>query len=139
MAMEIEEAGYKYHMNDIAATMGIVGLRHSDEILDYRKTLCDTYIKNLQLKYQCVCGGAYWLFGILTGNRNDLIEYLKDRGIESDLVQLRNDIFKVFGGQRQNLPNMNRIEDRYLYLPLNCKVTIDDVNYICKELCAWKR
>jgi perosamine synthetase len=140
MAMEIEEAGYKYHMNDIAAAMGLVGLRHSDKILAYRTSLADRYNSHISKidGYKTVFGGAHWLFAVLTENRNDLMEYLRDKGIESDPVQLRNDVFKVFGGKRLDLPNMNRIENQYLYLPLNCKVTCDNVDYICEELKWWK-
>lgn len=136
ITMEIEEPGYKYHMNDIAAAMGIIGLKHTDEILKYRKLLCDTYADNLPKNIRCIYGGSYWLMAIITKDRNDIIEYLRGNGVECDLVQLRNDIFKVFGGKKQDLPNMNRLESEYLYLPLNPKVTIDDVKLICKLLCG---
>ncbi len=136
ITMQIEEPGYKYHMNDIAATMGLVGLKHTDEILKYRKLLCKTYAQNLPKNMRCIYGGSYWLMAVLTKDRNDVIEYLRDNNIECDLVQLRNDIFKVFGGKKQNLPNMNRLENAYLYLPLNPKVTVNDVKYICKLLCG---
>ncbi|OGH18091.1 MAG: hypothetical protein A2868_03460 [Candidatus Levybacteria bacterium RIFCSPHIGHO2_01_FULL_40_15b] len=135
ITMEIEEVGYKYHMNDIAAAMGLVGLRHTDEILGYRKLLCETYANNLPKSIRCVYGGSYWLMAIITKNRDDIIEYLRHNGAECDLVQLRNDIFKIFGGVKQDLPNLNRLEGKYLYLPLNAKVTIKDVKYISKLLC----
>src|SRR3989344_5293046 len=135
ITMEIEEPGFKYHMSDIAATMGLIGLKHTDEILKYRKLLCDTYADNLPKDMKCIYGGSYWLMAIRTSDRDDIIEYLRSKHVECDLVQLRNDIFKVFGGIKQNLPNMNRLEHEYLYLPLNPKVTIADVKYICKLLC----
>lgn len=136
MTMEIEEPGYKYHMTDVAAAMGLVGLRHTDEILKYRKLLCDTYAGNLPKNIRCIYGGSFWLIAIITKDRDSTIEYLRSNGVECDLVQLRNDIFKVFGGTKQNLPNMNRLESDYLYLPLNFKVTADDVKYISKLLCS---
>ena len=134
ITMEIEEPGYKFHMNDIAASMGLVGLKHTDEILEYRKLLCDTYIENLLPNIRRICGGSYWLMAIVTRERDAIIEYLRDNGVECDMVQLRNDIFKVFGGTRQNLPNMNRLESQYLYLPLHTKLTVNDVKYICNKL-----
>jgi perosamine synthetase len=135
MTMEIEEPGYKFHMNDIAAAMGLVGLKHTDKILEYRKRLCDEYIKNLPKDMRGVCGGSYWLMAIITKDRDDTIEYLRASGVECDLVQLRNDIFKVFGGARQNMPNMDRLESEYMYLPLHSKLTVEDVKHICKLLC----
>lgn len=127
MTMDIEETGYKFHMNDIAAAMGIVGLRHSDEVLDYRRKLCETYAEDIE--GDVVYGGSCWLFAILTDHRDEVMEYLRANGIECDLVQIRNDVFKIFGG-RQKLPNMDRMESQYLYLPLHPKMTIDDIHYI---------
>ena len=126
MTMDIEEVGYKYHMNDLAAAMGIVGLRHSDEVLDYRKKLCDAYTEDIDV----LCGGSHWLCAIFTDNRDEIMEYLRANGIECDLIQIRNDIFKIFGGKRQILPNMNKLESQYLYLPLHPKMSINDVRYI---------
>lgn len=133
MAMDIEELGYKYHMNDVAAAMGLVGLKHADDILRYRKKLCELYDKVLP-DHTLVYGGACWLMAILTDKRDELMDKLQQGGIESDLVQIRNDIFKVFGGKRQNLPNMDRLEDKYLYLPLHPKITLKDVEYIAKVI-----
>jgi dTDP-4-amino-4,6-dideoxygalactose transaminase len=62
ITMEIEEPGYKYHMADIAASMGLVGLKHTDEILDYRKSLCERYAKNMPGHVRPVYGGSCCLF-----------------------------------------------------------------------------
>lgn len=134
MAMEIEEAGYKYHMNDVAAALGMVGLFHSDEILEQRKLICDTYLRNLWTHVPVVCGGSFWLLAVMVNDRDKVMDYLTKEGVENDLVQLRNDIFKVFGGERQDLPNMNRIESQYLYLPLNCKLTVENTEFISRKL-----
>lgn len=137
-AMEIEEPGYKYHMNDIAASMGIVGLRFSDEILRFRKKLCEIYANNLN-GYKMVYGGSCWLFAIIVDNRKELIEHLRSMSIECDPVQLRNDEFKVFGGKRQDLPVMNDLEKKYLYLPLHYRMTKSNVYYICGVLNSWMK
>ena len=131
MAMDIEELGFKFHMNDVAAAMGLVGLRHSDKLLAYRKKLCEEYNRKLK-GLQAIYGGTYWLFAIITENRNNLMDKLAKHRIESDPVQIRNDVFKVFGGKRENLPNMDRLEEKYLYLPLHPKITFKDIEYIAK-------
>jgi len=140
MALDIIEPGFKYHMNDIAATMGIVGLRNSDRLLEERKRIAATYITLFNPKIPerysyipYVCGGSYWLFAIITKNRNKLIEDLRSNEIESDPVQLRNDIFTLFGGKKQdNLPNMDKMEDKYLYIPMHNNMTEKDAEEIAK-------
>lgn len=136
-AMEIEEAGYKYHMNDIAAAMGMVGLTYSDKLLAHRKAICRAYDQKLPT-YKKIYGGSHWQFCILSENRNTLMQYLRKHNIECDLVHLRNDIFKIFGAKRQNLANMNRLEHQYLYLPLNSTTTLKDVAYITKTIRTWR-
>lgn len=132
MTMDIEEAGYKFHMNDIAAALGLIGLRHSDEYLAYRKRIAEYYSNHLKCK--TIAGGAYWLFGVLVGERDRVAEKLKEAGVETNLCHLRNDIFTVFGGRRLDLPRMNEIEPQYLYIPLNTKMTMEDAKYIVRKL-----
>jgi len=129
MSMDIEEPGYKYHMNDIAASMGMVGLSKSDETLAYRQKLCLTYDRVLS-QYKKIYGGSCWMFAVLTDRRDEMIIFLREYNIECDIVQLRNDVFKIFGGKKQDLPNMNRLEDRYLYLPLNPMITVNNIHNI---------
>jgi len=74
----------------------------------------------------------------LVENRDKLIDFLRKNDIECDLVHLRNDIFKVFGGKRQNLPNMKKLEDQYLYLPLSSTINLKDVDYIAKVFKLWQ-
>lgn len=136
MAMEIEEAGYKYQMNDIAAALGLVGLKHSDESLSKRKQICEQYQKELY-DYSLVFGGSYWLIAILVENRDDLFHFLQRNGVDCDVVQLRNDIFKIFGGERQLLPGMNYAEDKYLYLPLHLGLTKEDVSLVSALIRKW--
>jgi len=134
--MDISEPGYKFHMNDIAATMGLVGMRHSDELLTYRKSLCEYYAKKI-IRARKVYGGAYWMFGLITDRRDELMDYLRENNVECDLVHLRNDIFKVFGGKRYYLPHMNELESKYLYLPLHTQMSLKDIDYIAKVLNKW--
>uniref|UniRef100_A0A6M3JT47 Putative DegT/DnrJ/EryC1/StrS aminotransferase family protein n=1 Tax=viral metagenome TaxID=1070528 RepID=A0A6M3JT47_9ZZZZ len=139
ICMDMEEAGYKFHMNDVAATVGLVGLKHSDEALQYRKEIADIYTNKLMSLpkskiCECICGGSYWLYGILTENRDELIYKLKENGIETDTIHLRNDIFSVFGGKRNDLPNMDWIESRYLYIPIHTKMTNEDAYYITDSI-----
>lgn len=134
MCMDMYEAGYKFHMNDVMATMALVGLKHSDKILKKRKKICDKYYNAFKDHVQCVYGGSYWLFAILVNNREEFEYKLLQLGIESDPVHLRNDIFSLFGGKRQNLPNMNLIEYKYTYLPLHYNLSDNDVDYVIENV-----
>lgn len=134
MTFDIVEPGFKFQPNDVDACFALAAIDDLDDIISFRKKLCDIYITNLPTECQPLCGGSYWTFGIFTDKRDELAEHLTEEGVENNLIHLRNDIFKVFGGTRLNLPNMNRLEPKYLYLPLNNKITEDDVYYVCEKV-----
>ena len=136
MTFDIEEAGYKCHPTDIDACFGLAALPDLDKVINYRKGLVNQYKNNLKdLKdVSVVAGGSAWLMGILSEKRDNLAEFLKQKNIDVNMIHLRNDIFKVLGGKRLDLPNMNWVEPRYLYLPLNTKVTSNNVDYICASI-----
>jgi len=134
MTFDVFEAGFKFQPTDIDACFGLAAIEDLDKIIAHRKKLGELYVANLPKQCKPICGGTYWLMGILADKRDDLAEYLTQQGIDNNLVHLRNDIYHIFGGKRQNLPNMNKYEPQYLYLPLNPKVTEEDVLFVCEAI-----
>lgn len=126
MTFDIEILGYKRQMTDIAAGMGIVGLKHYDEIIAHYKKLFNLYKGLLKVPVIDAKNNVYWLCAVLLENRDEVAKILFDNGVETNLVQIRNDAFKIFGG-RVSLPNMDWVESRYLCLPLNMKITEENV------------
>jgi perosamine synthetase len=132
---DIKEIGYKYQMTDIAAAMGLAALEEIDETMKLRKDLFSLYEENLVgipgLKF---IGGGYkdrinaaWLCTVIAENRFELQKKLRSFNIESNQVHYRNDRYSIFGGRRNDLPNMDAVEDQYLVLPLHTKMTPGDV------------
>ena len=67
---------------------------------------------------------------MLVDRRDDFAQVLFENGIDTNMVQVRNDVYSIFGGKAE-LPVLDSIENKYISLPLNMKVTEDDVRYIC--------
>ena len=141
---DIRDIGYKYQMTDIAAAMGIASLNEFDENLELRKMLFRAYEDELvdceRLK---IVGSGFedrehgaWLFTVIVEERFTLQKKLRDNGIESNQVHFHNDrysIFKEFADGKV-FPNMDKVEDNYLVLPLHTKMTLADVKKICKVI-----
>ena len=70
---------------------------------------------------------------MLINNRDVRAEQLLSAGIDVNMVHLRNDLYKVFAGHAPTLPNMNYVEKRYLYIPLNSHLTDRDVDTVIRE------
>jgi perosamine synthetase len=139
---DIYEVGYKYQMNDIAAALGITALAEFDDTLEYRKMLFSEYEKQLAgLDGIKLIGTglkdrehAAWLCTVLVERRTDLMKKLRAQKIESAQVHYRNDRYTVFGGRRNDLPNMDLTEEKYLVLPLHLRMTLQDVETIGKVI-----
>jgi perosamine synthetase len=139
---DIVEVGYKYQMTDIAAVMGLEGLSEIDFILGHRRALFAAYKEQLQgIPGLTFVGGNYtdrehaaWLCTILVDDREGLMTWLRENKIESGQVHYRNDRYSIFGGRKDYFPNMDKLEDKYLVLPLHTKMSIDDVSYICNTI-----
>jgi dTDP-4-amino-4,6-dideoxygalactose transaminase len=138
MTSDIEEPGFKWQMTDIAASMGRNGLKAYDKIISHRTKIFNKYAFRLKdipgIKLLDATDNLHWLATVLVENRDDFVKKLTEHGVETNTVQLRNDIFKVFGGKRQDLPNMNALEDKYLCLPINTHISEYDVEQICKTI-----
>jgi len=134
MTFDIELPGAKRQMTDIAAAMGLAGLKYYEIVLSYRKKLFELYKEQLKdVDGLTVIDGknnVYWLFTVLVERRDDFAKKLFEADIDTNVVQVRNDIYKIFGGERADLPILDTLEDKYLSLPLGMHVTEEDVLYI---------
>lgn len=136
---DIKDIGYKYQMTDISAAMGIEGLKEFDKTLAYRKKLFNRYYELLENADGIKLSGnnhsnkehAAWLITAFVENRKRFIKKLNDAGVESGQVHYRNDQYTIFDG-RQSMQNMDMVEDKYIVLPLHTKMSVKDVEYICK-------
>ena len=139
---DIREVGYKYQMTDIAASLGLAALEEYDGTLALRRRLFARYERGLAgIAGARFIGGGYtdrlhaaWMCTVSVERRRDLQRKLREHDIESDQVHYRNDRYAIFGLRRENLPNMDAIEDKYLVLPLHTRMREGDVERVCEVI-----
>lgn len=142
---DIPEWGYKFHMNDIAATMGIAQLHYLNYIVGRHRDNAAHYDNNLQVKRQGVldaANGAWWLYTLLWENgeqRARFMEYATKQGIHVSRVHSRLDqltCFKQYNGT--DLPGVTSFFDRETCIPVHWglstydrETVTDVVNHFC--------
>lgn len=140
---DIAEAGYKYHMNDVAATIGIVQMRHVNAVVSAHRVNADYYLKNLNKEYYTFTQptydvySSYWLFTMLLPNeqeRDQFMAFMKQHNIQVSKVHARNDIHSCVAQYRVNLPGVTAFNSRQVSIPVHWKLTDDDRRRI-KEAC----
>lgn len=119
---DLLEAGYKYHMNDIMASIGIANLEEWDRINAHKQTINNMYKKAGFFAHP-------WLAGGFTDNYEGLKKVALENGFEVGQHHYRNDKYTVFGG-RWKLPNMDKIEGKYFFVPSHMGVTTSDAEKI---------
>jgi perosamine synthetase len=134
---DIDEVGYKYHMNDLAAAVGLGNLEDFPRRLKRRRQIAFRYREHLsdvpgltlpELKPDRE--HAFWLFTILVDRREDFIRKLAGQGIPASVVHLRIDHNSVFGGLRRDLPQQELFNEKQVSLPIHENLSEEDVEQI---------
>lgn len=138
MTFDVQLAGHKRHMSDVSAVMGIVGLQKYSEMMEVRRSQFQVYRERLKdidgIKLVDSLSNTYWLATVLVDRRDDFAKAMFEANVDTNLVQLRNDIFKIFGGKRTDLPNMNSVEEKYISIPLGPHLSEDEINQVCDAI-----
>ena len=125
---DLTEAGYKYHMNNISAAIGLGNLRAFDDI--------QSHITGLQMIYEKHGLFAHsWLAGGITDRYEELKKLMSDNGIEIGQHHYDNrkyTLFKQFGGV---CPVMDELTTKYFFVPYHMGVKLTDAKKIGK---LWK-
>jgi perosamine synthetase len=121
---DVPYAGFNLAMNEIAATLGLEGLRHADEIVArhqengryYESALREVPGVRLLRQVEGTVSG-YWVYSLLADRRDDLVRKLAAQGIGVQRLHLRIDGYACFGGVRRNLPGVAEFDACNLCIP----------------------
>lgn len=128
------EVGYKMHMNDLCASIGLGNLEDIDWILSRRHQIADYYYDQLnnvhgvtlfERKKDRVSGD--WLFTLHVEERDNFCRMMRDANIEVSVVHIRNDLHSIFGPRREDLPVLDRYELTQISIPLGNHLSDEDV------------
>lgn len=135
--VDVALVGYKYHMNNVTATIGLVQLAHVQDVIDrhiangrfYDRALQD--IPGLQLcEWDLEAEPSYWFYTVLVERQADFIRHLEAHGIAAGLVHRRNDLHSVFAGSRCELPGLDEYWSRVVHIPCGWWVTDESREYL---------
>lgn len=134
---DANRTGYKYHLNDLAAAVGLGNLDSFNAIKErlrrlaaiYRERLCSVSgIHLLRQEPDRVSG--HWLFTVRVDRREDFIRALLDRGVPASVVHLRIDRNSVFGGQREDLVGQDLFNREQVSLPIHFGLSNEDLEKV---------
>jgi dTDP-4-amino-4,6-dideoxygalactose transaminase len=134
---DIEEWGFKFHMNDVNATVGIENLKQANEIVEKHRSNAAFYDENLKnvkgltlLERSLDSKSSFWIYSMLVENRNGFYKHMKDCGIIVSQVHERNDKHTCVKEFRTGLPTLERTIDKVVSIPVGWWITEDQRRYI---------
>jgi perosamine synthetase len=138
---DIDAVGFKYHMNDLAAAVGLGNLDGFADRLArrraidarYRDELADTPGLRL-LRHQPDRESACWLFTILVEERESFVRALASDGIPSSVVHLGIDRYSIFGGHSESLVGQREFDELQISLPAHHALEDEEVEQVISRI-----
>jgi perosamine synthetase len=148
---EIEEAGYKYNITDLASALGVVQLQKCDQMHARRLEIVERYNQAFspieRFDTPKVSEGmedAWHLYIVklhlerLRIDRNHFIDELKERGIGASVhfipLHLHSYYRNKYGYKPADFPNATALSKRIVSLPLYPSLTNDQVDRIIESV-----
>ena len=143
---ELNVLGYKYNMNDLAASIGLVQLKKLPAFNRRRSEIIRLYLDGIAglkgidpllpfepEKY------PYQMFGIRTDRRNELIIRLKSLGIATGCHYTPLSMQPLFRKYSTGCPYIESEHNRFITLPLHADLADSEVEFIIDALRKFSR
>jgi dTDP-4-amino-4,6-dideoxygalactose transaminase len=138
---DITTLGYKYHMNNVNAVIGLVQMRHIEGIVskyvDNGKYF-DEALKNIPglelLSYYPHTEPSYWLYTLKVERRDDFIKMMGENGVTASELHFRNDRHSIFAESKTALPQLDEFYKKMVHIPCGWWLGKEDRHKIVEQI-----
>ena len=139
---EVTTQGYRYHMSNINAAIGLVQLNKLDVFIEKKRNIVKAYneefkeiqgLKLLEWNLEETAPFAY-ILRVLNGKRNNIMDFLKEKGVGTGVHYIPNHIQPYFARYKTSLPETEQVWTEILTLPLYVDMKEDDVALVIKAV-----
>lgn len=133
---QASEPGFKYHMNDIAASIGLANLPLAvKNVTKHRDNACyyDLHLpESVRVPYDH--GASYWIYTILVDNPTVFEMEMRERGIEVSQVHTRNDDQDCLPIANDRLPGLEEFSRHMISIPVGWWLSQEDLIHIVESV-----
>lgn len=135
---DVTTTGYRYHLGNINAAIGLAQIKKADDFIRRRREICHLYdrelegvngIERMPSDYDAMTPFMY-VVRVKDGRRNALKEFLMEHDIESGISYIPCHHFSLFQGNG-SLPVTDKIYEEILCLPIHYELSDNDVKTVC--------
>jgi dTDP-4-amino-4,6-dideoxygalactose transaminase len=141
-AQNIWEVGYKYHMNDIAASIGLANIDYARGAIHGHQVNARHYHEHIaeppgRWRPPWDDASAWWLYTLLVEDRAGFIAHMADQGIAASPVHARNDTHAAFHFPNGPLPGVDYFASRNVAIPVGWWLSADDRRRVVEAVQGW--
>lgn len=129
--VDVASVGYKYHMNNVTATIGLTQLSYIRPVIERHIANGRFFDRELQgisglalCEWEPLAEPSYWFYTVLANDRDGLARHLAAHGIGCSQAHKRNDRHTVFASSACPLPGLDSFYRRMIHIP--CGWWVDD-------------
>ena len=135
---DVSEWGFKFHMNDVNASIGMANLEEVDEeVISIHKDNAkyyDKHLKNVEgvtlLERDERMDSSFWIYSFLVDRKQEFMDKMKECKIMVSQVHERNDIHSCVEEFNTQLPSLDKITPKLISIPVGWWVTKEERKYI---------
>jgi dTDP-4-amino-4,6-dideoxygalactose transaminase/GNAT superfamily N-acetyltransferase len=132
---DIAEWGYKYHMNDVNASIGLANIPHVQKNIDRHRENGEFYNRELAnvegvTLFKYFGNPSYWIYTLKAQNKNLFMKFMTEKNVMVSQVHKRNDGNSCLSQFASDLPQLDELEKSIVCIPCGWWVTDDQRQYI---------
>ncbi len=140
--MPVATQGFRYHMSNINAAIGLEQLKKVECFISRRREICRRYdeafcgvegLAVLPIDYR-ECAPHIYVVRVKDGQRNCLMDFLKSKDVETGINYALNHLQPYFRKEGVRLPAAEAAYGEILSLPLHCALSDADVDYVIRSV-----
>ena len=138
---DVAVPGYRYHMSNINAAIGLAQIKKLDKFIEIRRHIAKMYndllsnVDEIELPVSDYSQMASFMYVIKVPKyRDELKTYLMNNDIETGISYIPCHSFSLFKNQKCNLPVTDEVYKEILCLPIHTKLSDSDIENVSKHI-----
>ena len=138
---DITRAGYKYGMNNVTATIGLVQMQDMPDVVGRyieNGKYYDEALKGVKgvtlIPYYDNTEPSYWLYTMKVERRDDFIKMMEANGVLASPLHHRSDTHSVFASSKCELPALDKFYSEFVHIPCGWWVSDEDREMIVSAI-----
>lgn len=135
---DVPMLGYRYHLSNINAAIGLTQLSQIDHFIDRRREICRRYdaafvnlsgLHTLRVDYDSTAPFMY-IVRVPAARRDGFMSHLRDRDVETGIHYIPNHWHTLYKNDGEGLPVADQLGQEIVTLPLHYRLTDTEVKEV---------